>query len=88
MTTTGENRARYAEHHADTDPRPSRFTPAYAEWAARADAWVSPETCTAHNGSYSCVLPEGHDGLHSTAVIAKRRYVFRDNYSLIAARKA
>lgn len=39
MTTTGENRARYA---AEVEPRPSRFADpeAYRAWASRADAWA------------------------------------------------
>lgn len=40
MTTLGENRARY-EEQVPTDPRPSRFSPLYTEWAARADAWAA-----------------------------------------------
>lgn len=49
MTSTGANRNRYANAHRDTDPRPSRFANAgadYTAWAARADAWAAEHPAT------------------------------------------
>lgn len=59
MTSTGANRNRYANQHADTDPRPSRFANAgqdYAAWAARADAWAAEHPAT--------LLPDMPDYVH------------------------
>lgn len=36
MTLVGVNRTRYS---ATVEPRPSRFSPAYTVWCARADRW-------------------------------------------------
>ena len=40
MTITGSNRAEYARLMANVDPRPSRFSHDYVEWAERADMWA------------------------------------------------
>lgn len=39
MTSLGDNRARYRL----IEPAPSKFSLAYQEWAARADAWAARE---------------------------------------------
>lgn len=59
MTRTGANRNRYANQHATTDPRPSRFTndgQDYTAWAARADAWAELNPAT--------FLPDLPDKVH------------------------
>lgn len=37
MTPIGAHRERYSR---EVEPRPSRFSTEYAEWAQRADGWV------------------------------------------------
>ena len=74
-TTTGANHARYAEHMAATDPRPSRFSDslAYREWCERADIWAAPTTEAATEIVYSglacqdCAIAHANDDYSALA---------------------